>query len=152
MQRNDNTHLQRDHPWSRRLSETESQRHHSQEWEAASRWQWGSVAGHHPGSPGELKHKATFISPTSDIFKKGKKNEVHSFSPLTFSLVFLSTEPASLVATHLKSPLWLADTLLITREPSLVTDRSGWSVWISRPFLNQRTFGGGEPGSTAKSV
>lgn len=51
--------------------------------------------------------------------------EVDPFSPFIFSLVFLSTEPASLVATHLKSPLWLADTGLITREPSRVTDRSG---------------------------
>lgn len=83
------------------------------------------------------------------FFKEGD-NEVDSLSPFTFSLVFLSTEPASLVATHLKSPLWLADTVLITREPSLVTDKSGWSEWISRPFLNQRTFGGGEPGSKAK--
>lgn len=75
---------------------------------------------------------------------------VRAFSPFTFSRVFLSTEPASLVATHMKSPLWLADAELITRAPSSLTENSGLdcSGWISRPFLNQRIFGRGEPECT----
>lgn len=75
----------------------------------------------------------------------GKKSKLRAFSPFTFSLVFLSTEPASLVATHVKSPLWLADAARMTRAPSSPTEKSDCSGWISRPFLNQRIFGRGEP-------
>lgn len=76
------------------------------------------------------------------------KGRVRAFSPFTFSRVFLSTEPASLVATHMKSPLWLADEELIMRAPSSLTKNSDCSEWISRPFLNQRIFGRGEPERT----
>lgn len=81
---------------------------------------------------------------------KARKTGVTESSPFTFSLVFLSTEPASLVATHLKSPLWLADAVLITRAPSLATEISDCSGCISRPFLNQRTLGRGEPAGGGK--
>lgn len=76
------------------------------------------------------------------------KGHVRAFSPFTFSRVFLSTEPASLVAIHMKSPLWLADAELIRRAPSSLTKNSDCSGWISRPFLNQRIFGRGEPECT----
>lgn len=76
------------------------------------------------------------------------KGHLRGFSPFTFSRVFLSTEPASLVATHMKSPLWLADAELIMRAPSSLAKNSDCSGWISRPFLNQRIFGRGEPECT----
>lgn len=80
------------------------------------------------------------------MFRVGK-GCVRAFSPLTLSRVFLSAEPASLVATHMISPLWLAGTELIMRAPSSPTKCSGLD-WISRPFLNQRIFGRGEPECT----
>lgn len=78
------------------------------------------------------------------------KGHVRAFSPFTFSRVFLSTEPASLVATHIKSPLWLAEAELIRRAPSSLTKNSDCSGSISRPFLNQRILGRGEPECTGR--
>lgn len=105
------------------------------------------MAGRRPGSLEELKtHQGILKITVSAVSgKEIRYIAVNTSSPLTFSLVFLSTEPASLVATHLKSPLWLADAALITRAPSLATEYSDCSGCSSRPFLNQRTLGWGEP-------
>lgn len=103
------------------------------------------MVGHRLGSPEELNIHNKGISVSVVSGRESRYAAINKSSPFTFSLVFLSTEPASLVATHLKSPLWLADAALITRAPSLATEYSDCSGWISRPFLNQRTLGCGEP-------
>lgn len=112
------------------------------------------MVDHHLGSLEELKTRNNEISVISIcVVNRGESRYVaiNNSSPLTFSLVFLSTEPASLVATHLKSPLWLADAALITRAPSLATEYSDCSGCISRPFLNQRSLGRGEPAGGRES-
>lgn len=112
-----------------------------------SGWPSSWISG---GTEEVKKKKGRFVftlcfSPVWGVLLEGRIISRTEFSPFTFSLVFLSTEPASLVATHLKSPLWLADDVLIMRAPSLATENSDCSGCISRPFLNQRTLGWGEP-------